>query len=129
VSQLDNLTGRAAIAELLRQASERIAALPFTERTTVDGLGQMKRALTAVESALRALGEDPDQPSLEQLHEFRPVQVAHCWFCHTDFPGDTKEAAIAAYIAHTCDPGPPPVVPWEVLIGTHRSTARCGMRR
>lgn len=127
------LTGRAAVAELLRQASERLAALPFTEPATPASIDGLKRAATAVESALRALDEDPWQPSREQLEKDRPERdwpyVARCWHCSAEFGADDPDTAVAAYIAHTCTPGPPPVVPWDVLLGTRRSTARCGMRR
>lgn len=127
------LTPRDAAAELLRQAHDRISAVPFTARCTLPEIHALRLALDAVDLALRALGEAPDQRSREELDESprataEPTQI-RCFFCTAEFSGATDRDALDAYVAHTCDPGPPPVVPWDVLIGTRRSSARCGMRR
>jgi hypothetical protein len=91
-------------AEALRLSLEQIAL------DVADHESELRRLTTArqrVESALLALGEDPEQPSDAELEEFRPADQARVWSQITDqltaadLPSDVRTFAGAVVVDHT----------------------------
>jgi uncharacterized C2H2 Zn-finger protein len=89
-------------AEALRVALDEIAADQYALECELRRLSIAQLRVTA---ALAALGEDPEQPSLAELEEFRPADQARVWSEITDqlTAADLPAPGIAAQIT-------PPVV-------------------